>query len=92
MICARPRLLLCPCPRRLVLPWNDAQLGDSPFVAALDKIGIPGAANVMDAIVLTAVLSCLNSGLYTASRMLFALAERGDAPKALSRSTAAASR
>ena len=37
----------------------------------------------MNAIVVTAVLSCLNSGIYTASRMLFALARRGDAPKAL---------
>lgn len=36
----------------------------------------------MNFIVLTAVLSCLNSGLYTNSRMLFSMAERGDAPKA----------
>ena len=43
---------------------------------------IPGAADIMNAIVLTAVLSCLNSGLYTASRVLFALAGRGDAPAA----------
>src|SRR5437879_12827483 len=41
----------------------------------------------MDVIVLTAVLSCLNSGLYTASRMAFSLAERGDAPKAFSSTT-----
>ena len=66
-----------------VVPWNDAKLGDSPFIAALETIGIPGAADVMNAIVVTAVLSCLNSGIYTASRMLFALARRGDAPKAL---------
>src|SRR3954471_4725328 len=66
-----------------VVPWNDTKLGDSPFIAALERIGIPGAADVMNAIVVTAVLSCLNSGIYTASRMLFALARRGDAPKAL---------
>jgi GABA permease len=65
-----------------VVPWNDARLGDSPFIAALERIGVPGAADVMNAIVVTAVLSCLNSGIYT-SRMLFALARRGDAPKAL---------
>ena len=46
-------------------------------------IGIPGAADIMNAIVVTAVLSCLNSGIYTGSRMLFALARRGDAPQAL---------
>ena len=67
----------------LIVPWNSTKLGDSPFVAALGRIGIPGAADVMNAIVLTAVLSCLNSGLYTASRMLFALARRGDAPTGL---------
>src|SRR3954454_15487027 len=66
-----------------VVPWNDAKLGDSPFIAALERIGIPGAADVMNAIVVTAVLSCLNSGIYTASRMLFALSRRGDAPRAL---------
>ena len=43
----------------------------SPFVAVLEHIGIPAAAQIMNFIVLTAVLSCLNSGLYTNSRMLF---------------------
>lgn len=64
-----------------IVPWDSTQLGESPFVAALDIIGISGAADVMNAIVLTAVLSCLNSGLYVASRMMFALAHRGDAPQ-----------
>jgi GABA permease len=64
-----------------IVPWNSTKLGESPFVAALDIIGIGGAADVMNAIVLTAVLSCLNSGLYVASRMMFALAHRGDAPQ-----------
>ena len=43
-------------------------------------MGIPYAADIMNAVVLTAVLSCLNSGLYTASRMLFVLAARREAP------------
>jgi L-asparagine transporter-like permease len=47
------------------------------------QIGIPGAALVMNIVVLTAVLSCLNSGLYVTSRVLFALAANGDAPQAL---------
>ncbi len=64
-----------------ILPWNSTALGESPFVAALELIGIPGAADVMNAVVLTAVLSCLNSGLYVASRMNFTLAHRGDAPQ-----------
>jgi GABA permease len=64
-----------------ILPWNDAKVLVSPYVSALDVIGIPGAAWIMNLIILTAVLSCLNSGLYTASRMLFALANHGHAPK-----------
>jgi GABA permease len=66
-----------------VVPWDQVASGNSPFIAALDKIGIPGSADVMNAIIVTAVLSCLNSGLYTGSRMLFALSRRGDAPKGL---------
>jgi GABA permease len=66
-----------------IVPWNSTKLGASPFATALDTIGIPGAADIMNAIVVTAVLSCLNSGIYVASRMLFALARRGDAPKTL---------
>ncbi|TFD52694.1 amino acid permease [Cryobacterium frigoriphilum] len=65
-----------------VLPWDAASVTKSPYVAAIELYGIPGAGTIMDIIVLTSVLSCLNSGLYTASRMLFSLAVRGDAPKA----------
>ncbi|OBF81626.1 GABA permease [Mycobacterium sp. 852002-51163_SCH5372311] len=67
----------------VLLPWDSVELGASPYVAALKHIGIPGADQLMNAVVLTAVLSCLNSGLYTASRMLFVLAERDEAPSAL---------
>ncbi|MFC8449122.1 amino acid permease [Kitasatospora sp. NPDC057223] len=71
-----------------LLPWDDASVKGSPYVAVLEHVGIPGAARVMDVIVLTAVLSCLNSGLYTASRMAFSLGQRGDAPKAFARVSA----
>ncbi len=64
----------------VILPWNVVQSGSSPFVAALKQIGIPGADHVMNAVVLTAVLSCLNSGLYSASRVLFVLARQHEAP------------
>jgi GABA permease len=66
-----------------ILPWNSPELGSSPYVSALDRIGIPAAAEIMNAIVLVAVLSCLNSGLYTASRMLFVLSARQEAPRRL---------
>ncbi|MET0872443.1 MAG: amino acid permease [Paeniglutamicibacter terrestris] len=64
-----------------LLPWNSASVAKSPYVAVIELFGIPGAGTIMDIVVLTSVLSCLNSGLYTASRMLFSLSSRGDAPK-----------
>nr|WP_246430763.1 amino acid permease [Streptomyces rectiverticillatus] len=65
-----------------LLPWDSKEIADKgSYVAALDSIGIPHAGQIMNVIVLTAVLSCLNSGLYTASRMAFSLGQRGDAPK-----------
>ncbi|WP_431679470.1 amino acid permease [Kitasatospora sp. KL5] len=70
-----------------LLPWDSADVLDSPYVAVLKHVGIPGAAPLMDLIVLTAVLSCLNSGMYTASRMAFSLGQRGDAPKAFAKVT-----
>ncbi|TQK50196.1 gamma-aminobutyrate:proton symporter (AAT family) [Streptomyces sp. SLBN-118] len=69
-----------------LLDWDDPAIKESgSYVAALDAIGIPHAGQIMNVIVLTAVLSCLNSGLYTASRMAFSLGERGDAPRAFAR-------
>ncbi|OKH63877.1 amino acid permease [Mycobacterium sp. SWH-M5] len=66
-----------------ILPWNNEQTAASPFVAAFTEMGIPYADHIMNAVVLTAVLSCLNSGMYTASRMLFVLAARREAPPQL---------
>jgi GABA permease len=68
-----------------VVPWTSITPGISPFVTALETIGIPGAATAMNLLVLVAVLSCLNSGLYVTSRVLFALAAAGDAPQGLVR-------
>ncbi|CAM5636960.1 Amino acid permease OS=Streptomyces alboniger OX=132473 GN=CP975_11955 PE=3 SV=1 [Streptomyces alboniger] len=69
-----------------LLPWDDKSIVEQgSYVAALDSLGIAHAGQIMNFIVLTSVLSCLNSGLYTASRMAFSLGERGDAPKAFAR-------
>ncbi|MDW3687739.1 amino acid permease [Cupriavidus sp. CV2] len=67
-----------------LVPWNAVGIA-RPYVSALNAMGIPAAAQIMNAVVLTAVLSALNSGLYASSRMLFALTKRGDAPKALAK-------
>ncbi|GGZ18250.1 amino acid permease [Streptomyces poonensis] len=72
-----------------LLPWDAKSIEeDGSYVAALDSLGIPHAGQIMNFIVLTSVLSCLNSGLYTASRMAFSLGRRGDAPKAFARTNA----
>lgn len=68
-----------------VVPWNAPQIESSPYAAVLEALHVPAAGTIMNAVVLTAVLSCLNSALYTSSRMLHALARRGDAPAALGR-------
>ncbi len=64
-----------------VVPWDTIRPGISPFARALGTIGIRGAETIMNLVVLTAVLSCLNSGLYVTSRVLFGLAAKGDAPR-----------
>jgi GABA permease len=67
-----------------VVPWNTKFSADavlkSPFTIAFQKMGIPYAPDLMNFVVLTAVLSVLNSSLYTTSRMLFALTRHNDAP------------
>ncbi|MEV7138329.1 amino acid permease [Streptomyces tauricus] len=71
-----------------LLPWDSESIQkDGSYVAALNSLGIANAGEIMKFIVLTSVLSCLNSGLYTASRMAFSLGRRGDAPKAFARTT-----
>ena len=57
--------------------------GTSPYVAVLDRLGIPGAAQIMNVVVFVALLSSLNANLYGTARMLYSLAERDEAPKAL---------
>ncbi|MBA2949253.1 amino acid permease [Streptomyces himalayensis] len=68
-----------------VLPWTAQQAGLSPYVTVLDSIGVPSAGTVMNIVVFVALLSALNANLYGSSRMVFSLAERGEAPKALLR-------
>ncbi|MFD6812470.1 amino acid permease, partial [Streptomyces anthocyanicus] len=66
-----------------LLPWTSMVPGESPYVAVLDAIGVPGAGQIMNVVVFVALLSALNANLYGSSRMVFSLAERGEAPKGL---------
>lgn len=67
----------------MIVPWTQIHSGDSPFAVALQSMGFAWAALAMKLVVLTAVLSCLNSAIYVTSRVLFTLAGHGDAPTAL---------
>jgi GABA permease len=69
-----------------LVPWNSTAMVQ-PYVSALGQLHIPGGAAIMHGVILTAVLSALNSGLYASSRMIMALARRGDAPLRLARLT-----
>ncbi|MGW4339227.1 amino acid permease [Rhodococcus koreensis] len=65
----------------VVVPWDQIVPGYSPFVTALEVMGFPIAARFLDVIILVTVLSVLNTGLYTSSRVLLGLGRSGDAPR-----------
>lgn len=71
-----------------IVPWNQTGINESPFVLVYRTIGIPGAAGLMNLVVLTAALTSINANLYTSSRMLFSLARSSQAPAMLGRLTA----
>ncbi|MEE1753633.1 amino acid permease [Streptomyces sp. SP18CS02] len=66
-----------------LLPWTSMEPGKSPYVAVLDSIGVPAAGEIMNVVIFVALLSALNANLYGSSRMVFSLAERGEAPRGL---------
>ncbi|MGW6389769.1 amino acid permease [Streptomyces sp. NPDC055103] len=67
-----------------LVPWDDkAVVEKGPYVATLDHLGIPGAGQIMNVVVLVALLSAMNANIYGASRMAGSLVARGQGPKAL---------
>ncbi|KQX48607.1 MULTISPECIES: amino acid permease [unclassified Paenibacillus] len=71
-----------------LIPWREAGVIESPFVLVFDKIGIPYAADIMNFVILTALLSVGNSGLYASTRMLWALSQEKMISPALGKVTA----
>ena len=67
-----------------LLPREQAGLVESPFVTVFTYIGIPYSADIMNFVIITALLSAANSGLYAASRMLWTLSDQGHLPKQFS--------
>lgn len=66
-----------------IFPWDEMATTGSPFVQIFSHVGIPAAANLLNFVVLTAALSAYNSALYSNGRMLYGLAQQGNAPKIL---------
>jgi gamma-aminobutyrate permease len=65
-----------------LVPWNDPRLASmGSYQTVLEHLHVPYAKLIVDIIVLVSVTSCLNSALYTASRMMYSLSKRGDAPR-----------
>ncbi|WP_051317312.1 amino acid permease [Ectobacillus panaciterrae] len=77
----------------LIIPYTDPNLlksgvknvSISPFTLVLERAGLAFAASVMNAVLLTSVLSAANSAMYASSRMLWALAKEGKAPRIFAR-------
>ncbi|MCL3998466.1 amino acid permease [Streptomyces lavenduligriseus] len=71
-----------------LVPWNSKDIADQnkgPYVATLEHLGIPGAGQLMQVVILVALLSAMNANIYGASRIAFSLVERGQGPKVLAR-------
>ncbi|WP_407655757.1 amino acid permease [Azohydromonas lata] len=68
-----------------LVPWTELKPGVSPFVFLFEKMGIPGAASVVNFVVITAAASSCNSGIFSTGRMLYTLAQFGQAPRAFGR-------
>lgn len=65
----------------ILYPWSEIGAEGSPFVMIFSYIGIPAAAHILNIVVLSAAISVYNGGLYSNGRMLYNLAEQGDAPR-----------
>ena len=72
-----------------VTPWRDVVPSKSPFVELFVLAGLPAAASIINFVVLTSAASSANSGVFSTSRMLYGLAQEGDAPKVFGKLSAA---
>ncbi|MFC8590565.1 amino acid permease [Streptomyces atroolivaceus] len=69
-----------------LVPWDDPEVAEvGPFYAMLDHLGISGAAEIMNVVILVALLSAMNANIYGSSRMACSLVARGQGPKVLGR-------
>ena len=64
-----------------LIPWRKSGVDTSPFVLVFQSIGMPFAGDIMNFVVLTAVLSASNSGLYASTRMVWSMGNEGMIPR-----------
>ncbi|NMZ61031.1 amino acid permease [Pseudomonas nitroreducens] len=70
-----------------LVAWNSPALANGSFQSALEAMNVPGAATIVQAVILVGVASTLNSAIFTASRMGYSLATRRDAPRSWAHTT-----
>lgn len=63
-----------------IIPWNNTELLAAPYANILEMAGLPMAAQLMQIVIFTSLISVMNSAIFTSSRMLLGMAEKGDAP------------
>ena len=68
-----------------LIPYQQAGVSQSPFVHVFKMMGIPFVADIMNLVVLTAIISAANSGLYASTRMLWSLSNEGTIPRRFSK-------
>ena len=71
-----------------LVPWTELSPDTSPFVYVFEKMNVPAAAAIINLVVITAATSSCNSGIFSTGRMLYSLAQRGQAPRSLARLSA----
>jgi amino acid transporter, AAT family len=70
-----------------LVAWDQLDPKMSPFVLMFDKMGIPGAANIINVVVITAAASSCNGGIFSTGRMLYSLALQRQAPQVFGKLT-----
>lgn len=70
-----------------IYPWNQIGQQGSPFVQIFDSLGISSAANILNVVVITAAISAINSDIFGAGRMMYGMANEGQAPKVFTKLT-----
>ncbi|MGV2906561.1 amino acid permease [Achromobacter sp. AGC25] len=68
-----------------IFPWPGITGGSSPFVQIFSQLGLPSAASVLNLVVISAVISAINSDIFSTGRMLYGMAANGQAPMVFSR-------